>query len=532
MTTEPATNPTKQTSMPSLKRRPPYFLLAVLLLTSGGWLAAFLFDFPAIENVAIAIFVGLNFVCLPFWLDRLTNWPALVRWSPIFVAILAGIAFFALIEIRGVDGNLVPTEFGWRFGAPDADYQLASVENEQLALSSEEFTINPEEDFYQFLGPNRRGEMDAISLDPNWEETPPKPIWKQPIGAGWSAFVIADGYAFTQEQRGEKEAVTCYKADTGELVWSHAEEIRYDSVVAGDGPRATPTLYQDHILAIGSTGVFVCLDAKSGELQWKHDFTEEYGAENPQWGYSASPLGYKNTAIAVAGGDDGKSIIAYDLESGEEVWGTGGESASYSSPTLVNLLDTEQLIVLTESHCYSLNPEDGSHYWDFDWKGSNAGSCTVSQPVAVDHEHVLLSKGYGIGAELIKISQDEEGDWSAESVWKNRNLKTKFTNVVQQGDYVYGLDEGIFSCVEWKTGRKMWKKGRFGHGQILRVGDWILILSEQGELVLVSVNPDKFEQVATFPALEGKTWNNLALEGVMLYVRNFQEAACYELPTK
>ena len=109
-------------------------------------------------------------------------------------------------------------------------------------------------------------------------------------------------------------------------------------------------------------------------------------------------------------------------------------------------------------------------------------------------------------------------------------MQTKFTNVVVQGGYAYGLSEGILECVELSSGKRAWKNGRYEHGQILGVGELLLVLSEDGELCLVELTPAKFNQLGSVPALSGKTWNTLCLFGNRLLVRNAQEAACYELP--
>jgi outer membrane protein assembly factor BamB len=155
-----------------------------------------------------------------------------------------------------------------------------------------------------------------------------------------------------------------------------------------------------------------------------------------------------------------------------------------------------------------------------------------SQAVAIDANHVLLSKGYGGGAELIDISAGSDGgSLKATSQWKvPRVLQTKFTNVVIHGGHAYGLSEGILECVEVATGKRKWKSGRYEHGQILGVGDLLLVLSEEGELHLLELNPAKSNHLGSMPVLKGKTWNNLCLVGKRLLVRNAQEAACYELP--
>jgi outer membrane protein assembly factor BamB len=144
---------------------------------------------------------------------------------------------------------------------------------------------------------------------------------------------------------------------------------------------------------------------------------------------------------------------------------------------------------------------------------------------------VLLSKGYGGGAEMLKLAVGSDGQWEVTSLWRNRKvLETKFTNLFVLEEHAFGLSNGILECVDLETGKKRWKLGRFGHGQILGVGDLILVQTEPGDLALVEANPDKFVELGRVDALESMTWNNLCLFGNKLLVRNDREAMCFELP--
>ena len=151
-------------------------------------------------------------------------------------------------------------------------------------------------------------------------------------------------------------------------------------------------------------------------------------------------------------------------------------------------------------------------------------------------DRVLLSKDYGIGAELIQLAPADEKTLQANRVWyQNRVLKTKFTNVVVLDDYIYGLSDGILECVALNDGKSCWKdrrRGSFGHGQILAVGDVMLVQAESGEVVMVEPNPKELVELGRFTPLSDQTWNNLSLYGAYLLVRNAVEAACYKLPLR
>jgi outer membrane protein assembly factor BamB len=148
----------------------------------------------------------------------------------------------------------------------------------------------------------------------------------------------------------------------------------------------------------------------------------------------------------------------------------------------------------------------------------------------VDTNRVFIAAGYGVGCVMLKVERSTAGAWSVAALWKNRNLKPKFTNLVRRGNYVYGLDDGILACVDLEQGNRQWKEGRYGHGQVLLVDDLLLVQAESGEVAMVELTPEKLVEKGRFPALHGKTWNNPALSQELLLVRNDQEAACYHLP--
>jgi outer membrane protein assembly factor BamB len=250
------------------------------------------------------------------------------------------------------------------------------------------------------------------------------------------------------------------------------------------------------------------------------------------WGRSNSPLVVDNLVIVPAGGVLGaaKSLVAYDADTGKVVWEGGERQVSYSSASLFTLSGVRQLVIVNEDTVTGNDIKTGKELWSHPWPGRSNGPASTSQTHVIGPDRLLLSKGYGIGAELIEVKL-VGGTWQVESLEKNsRVLKTKHTNVTVIGEHAYGLSDGVLECVEIATLEPKWKKGRYGHGQVLGVGDKILVLGEKGELALIAADPEEFRELGKIQALEGQTWNNLCLTGKLLLVRNAEEAACYELP--
>jgi outer membrane protein assembly factor BamB len=258
-------------------------------------------------------------------------------------------------------------------------------------------------------------------------------------------------------------------------------------------------------------------------------------AEALPYGRSGSPLVAGDLVVVPAGGPpDGRkvSLVAYDKKTGERVWEGGDQQISCSSPTLATLLGVEQVVIVNESSVSGHDVATGAVLWQHPWgEGRSNANANVSQAMPLPPDRVFLSKGYGIGAALIELRLDG-GDFAVEEIWHaNQVMRTKFTNPAIHDGYVYGLSDGILESIDLATGERMWKAGRYRQGQVLRVGDLLLVVAESGEVSLVEATPERRNHVlGSFQAVEGKTWNNPALYGPYLLVRNSAEAACYKLP--
>jgi outer membrane protein assembly factor BamB len=224
----------------------------------------------------------------------------------------------------------------------------------------------------------------------------------------------------------------------------------------------------------------------------------------------------------MVGGSGGKSIVAYNKMNGGRVWSALNDGSSYTAPMLATLNGKRQILAVTGARLVGLAPENGALLWEFPW--ANSLKINVSQPLIVDANHVFMSAGYGKGAALVEISGN-----TARAVWENNNMKNKFNSSVLDNGYVYGLDEGILSCLDVRTGERKWKGGRYGYGQLLLAGGHLVVIAEDGRLALVKASPEAFTEVAQFQALEGKSWNVPTLSGGKLLIRNAKEMACFNL---
>jgi outer membrane protein assembly factor BamB len=376
-----------------------------------------------------------------------------------------------------------------------------------------------------FRGPNRDGRYDEMAVLTSWPAQGLQLLWKEPVGVGYASFTIADGLAYTIEQRRRQEVVAAYDVNTGRELWKQAWNAEYTDET-GDGPRTTPTWDDGWLYALGATGELRVLNAKTGAVRWGKNILSDNQAENLQWAMSASPLIVDDKVIVLPGGSNGKSVVAYNKATGAPVWKVQNDRQAYVSPMLVTLAGRRQILVVSASRVFGLAPEDGALLWSQSWD-TDMG-INVSQPIIVDKNRFFISSGYGKGASLIEIS-GAGNSYQAKSIWTNINMKNKFNSSVLHEGHVYGLDEGILTCLDVNTGARKWKGGRYGYGQVLAASGHLIVMSDTGELALVKASPDAYTEVAKFTALDGKTWNYPAISGGKLFVRNAKEMAVYRI---
>lgn len=376
-----------------------------------------------------------------------------------------------------------------------------------------------------FRGPNRDGNYDEMPVITQWPAQGLAPIWKQPIGQGYASFVVADGRAYTIEQRRGEEVVTAYDVVTGREQWKQGWNALY-SDTTGDGPRSTPTWDNGRLYALGATGELRCLDAKSGVVIWGKNILKDNQAGNLSWAMAASPLIVDDKVIVLPGGPGGKSVVAYNKVSGAPVWRALDDAQAYVSPILTTLAGRRQVVIVSASRVMGVAPEDGSLLWSHPWDTSMG--INVSQPIVVSGNRFFISSGYGKGAALVEISGSGKS-FTARTVWENTNMKNKFNSSVIYQGHAYGLDEGILTCVDVNTGERKWKGGRYGYGQVLLASGHLIVMGENGELILVKATPQQHTEVARFQAIQGKSWNYPAIAGGRLLVRNANEMAAFNI---
>lgn len=517
---------------------------ALALLVAG--LAA---TAPLVHPSIAGGMMGLMFVMysVPLACLALVAWAAVSgTWSPgprraaLVAAVLLLCGGWLTVRTDGISGE-GHAQFAWRWSKSAEEQLVARVPSlpppaapkidapapvpAKEALPAVKVDPPLEVLWAGFRGAERDAVIRGARIDADWSKTPPVEVWRKPVGPGWSSFAVGGGLVFTQEQRGDYEVVACYRLATGEPVWMHQDKARFWESNGGPGPRGTPALHEGRIYTLGATGILNVLNARDGSLVWTRNAAADTGAKILGWGYTSSPLVVNDTVIVATSG----RVAAYELASGGKprwVATTGG--GSYASPHLAAFDGVAQIVMLNGSGAAGIAPADGKILWKHAWDG-----VPILQPVALADGGMLINTADaagGIGTRRLAVKQGS-GGWTVEEKWTSRGLKPYFNDLVAHQGFAFGFDGGILSCVDLQDGQRKWKGGRYGHGQMILLAeqDLLLVLSEEGEVALVSAKPDGFSEVGKFKAIEGKTWNHPVLVGDLLLVRNGEEMAAFRV---
>jgi outer membrane protein assembly factor BamB len=521
--------------------------LALLALALGGtWLLKHQSMWlPWLFAYAIPV-LSLAFVTWAVVTRGLSN---RVRRVTMVATILVACGVWLFLRQDGINGDH-NAKFGWRWTASPEERLLAQVADEPTpatptsiaptatpapvasASASPEASknsaaqpapaaTNTQAEWPGFRGPKRDGIVRGVRIKTDWSTSPPVQLWRRPIGPGWSSFAVSGDLLYTQEQRGDNEVVACYKASTGDPVWSHRDAARFFESNAGAGPRATPTLSNGRVYTFGATGILNALDAKTGAVAWSRNVSSDTGVKVPFWGFSSSPLVIGNMVIVAASGQ----LIAYDAANGNRRWLGPSAGGSYSSPQLATIDGVAQVLLMGGTGAMSVSLTDGKELWEHTWSSNS-----IVQPALTADGDVLITSQDN-GTRRIAITHGPSG-WTTTERWTSNGLKPYFNDFVVHKDHAYGFDGRILACIDLKDGQRSWKGGRYGNGQLVLLPDQdlLLVLSEEGELALVQATPNEFVERAKFAAIQGKTWNHPVLVGDILLVRNGEEMAAFRLP--
>jgi outer membrane protein assembly factor BamB len=387
----------------------------------------------------------------------------------------------------------------------------------------------PGGDWPQFLGPDRNGVSAETGLVDSWPKEGPPVGWQKDIGEGFSGPVVAGDTVILFHRAGGEEVVEGLDATTGKERWQHRYATRYrDDFGKGNGPRATPLVAGKHVFTLGAEGRLHCLEVDTGNKVWEHDLLDEYSARKGFFGVGTSPL-LEGRLLLVNVGGRGAGIVAFEANTGREAWKVTSDEASYSSPVAATIDGTRHVFFFTREGLVALDPARGTVRFTKRWRSRQNASVNAAAPVVLDG-HVFLTASYNTGAVLLHVRPD-----GVDEVWQSDDvLSAHYGTPVRQGDFLYGFDgrqeEGPrLRCIEWKTGKVRWTQEGFGCGSMVLADGRLYVLTESGDLVLVSATPDGYRELARAHVLEGPCRGQLALANGRLYGRDDHKMVCWNI---
>jgi outer membrane protein assembly factor BamB len=391
-----------------------------------------------------------------------------------------------------------------------------------------------------YRGPNQDG-ISSEKVDIHWSGDSPKVVWRQPTNTGFSSFAVSDGKVYTQVVRelqgNRREICLALDAATGRELWfADIAAGEYpggaDTAGGGDGPRSTPTVSDGKVYLLTPDLVTHCLDANTGRLLWKRDLMKQHHGRNIHWN-SAASVAVDGDLVFVAGGGPGESLLGLDKNSGAVVWKTGDERITHSTPVVTTIHDQRQVIFFLQSGLVSADTKRGKFLWKFPFPFSVS---TAISPV-VSGDIVYLSAGYGVGSAACRIARQGHG-FTATKLWfksGNEPVASHWSTPVCKDGYLYGMfgfkkfKKGPMKCVELATGEVRWSHPNFGQGNLILVGNRLVALAEDGNLVIVEATPEAYKEIARTKTFQDKCWTTPAFADGKIYVRSISQGVCFDV---
>ena len=383
-------------------------------------------------------------------------------------------------------------------------------------------------DWPQLLGPRRDGT--AVTAIKPWAAGGPNIRWRRTVGEGFAGPSVVGKRLILFHRVRDLEVVEALEVSTGEALWSTSYPTTYrDDFGFDEGPRATPTVINDHVFTYGAEGILQALDFASGKRLWSVDTHTEFGVRKGFFGAACSPLVYDGKVMVNVGGPSGAGIVAFDTNTGAVLWKATDHGASYSAPIIMTIRGQPTALFFTRAGLVALDPKDGTVIAEFPWRSRLGASVNAATPLVID-QRVFISASYGTGAALLDVQSS-----SFVPIWTSDDALTNhYATSVYANGYLYGYHgrqeySPAFRSVDLETGSVAWTVDRFGGGTVILAGNSLLILRERGELVLADATPAAFQPLARAQILEGIVRAFPALANGTLFVRNERELVAVEL---
>ncbi len=395
-------------------------------------------------------------------------------------------------------------------------------------------------------GVNRDFASDAQDLASPWPQAGPTRLWTRQLGAGFSSIIVADGRLYTMYRTGpgpraqrmaaeadgppedpnrlDDEVIVALDPETGATIW----ESKYPTPVPegmntefGKGPNSTPVFNDGRLYTLGIGGMLRAFNAATGKEVWSHDLVKEFGARIPGFGFSASPVVYKNSLIVASGGS-GVGVMSFDLATGTLQWKKHEFGDVYSSPIVIQVDGEAEIVLLSLAQVVGLDPDTG----DLDWQAPIDGTNIVTPLWGKDNILFVSSPEPDVGSRGLRL-QNKDGKIIAEQAWESRKMQIAHGTAVRAGNHIYTRG----TAIDASSGQVAWQERGLPMANVIYGDGHLIILDEDGNLMLARVSPEKLEVQSTVGLLKKPTWTPPTLVGRHLYIRDTETIMALDLGT-
>lgn len=374
------------------------------------------------------------------------------------------------------------------------------------------------EDWHFFRGPDHNGQSREKGWRSDWSMAKPTIAWTKELGIGVSSFVVSGPRVVTMGSRDDQETVWCLDASDGRVIWQFSYPCPFTDHNFEGGTLSTPTIDGSLLYALSYTGQLHCLDLERGQVVWQKHLVDDFQGRRSSWDYTGSPLVMGELVILDAGGA-GLSTIALNKRTGDKVWGVGDDLPGYSTPIPFIHNDTPSILVFKARALVAHHLTTGQELWRIDWRTNydvNASCPTVAG------DRLFVSSGYG--GKRARGAAFRLGAAEPEQLWVNDDIETKMNSAIVHNGHVYCVSEragGRLMCVDLNTGSTVWKEDKFApYGTLMLADNKLIILDEDGDLVIAEANPNQYRELARMTVLEGRCWALPVLANGQIYARN------------
>jgi outer membrane protein assembly factor BamB len=383
-------------------------------------------------------------------------------------------------------------------------------------------------DWPQWRGPDRNGLSKETGLLSQWPRSGPTVAWSSAmLGAGYGSIAVRGDRVYVQGMRNRQSVVSTLNRADGKLVWVRVLGPAGDND-RGPGPRSTPTIDGDRVYALSETGDLACLRAADGMVIWQRNILKEFRGENPNWLLSESPLIDGDRVIVTPGGR-GAGVVALDKMTGKTVWASKelSDGAGYASPIVADVGGVRTIMTFTADAGVGVRAADGKLMW----RNTSASNRTanIATPVYADGK-VFFTSSYGTGGALLGL-RASGSEVHAQEIYFTRDMKNHHGGVVLVNGYIYGYNDSILTCLEFASGKMVWRDRSVGKGAITYADGHLYILSEGNVVGLVEATPAGYREKGRFSIADQglPSWAHPVVSGGRLYIRNQGTLTSYDV---